>query len=61
MPFNNRSRLDPSQVSDRRGRGWETCCRWGGGLGLLIMLYICCWAEILATLEIQWLSSRKYR
>jgi predicted metalloprotease len=39
MPFNNRSRLDPSQVTDRRGRGVGTkMAVGGGGLGLVILL-----------------------
>jgi uncharacterized protein len=39
MPFNNRSRLDPSQVSDRRGQGLgRTVAVGGGGLGLLVMI-----------------------
>lgn len=39
MPFNNRSRLDPSQVSDRRGRGMGTTLAvGGGGLGIIIMI-----------------------
>ena len=39
MPFNNRSRLDSSQVSDRRGRGVGTSIAvGGGGLGLVIMI-----------------------
>ena len=39
MPFNNRSRLDPSQVSDRRGGGMgKTVAVGGGGLGLLILV-----------------------
>ena len=39
MPFNNRSRLDPSQVEDRRGRGSGTkLAVGGGGLGLVILL-----------------------
>ncbi len=39
MPFNDRSRLDPSQVSDRRGRGTGTrIAVGGGGLGIIIML-----------------------
>ena len=39
MPFNNRSRLDPSQVEDRRGRGaGRAIAVGGGGLGLIIMI-----------------------
>jgi uncharacterized protein len=39
MPFNERSRLDPSQVEDRRGRGvGTTVAIGGGGLGLVILL-----------------------
>jgi len=39
MPFNNQSRLDPSQVSDRRGRGVGTAVAvGGGGIGILIMI-----------------------
>lgn len=39
MPFNNQSRLDPSQVQDRRGRGvGTTVALGGGGLGLVVML-----------------------
>jgi predicted metalloprotease len=39
MPFNNQSRLDPSQVQDRRGRGvGTTMAIGGGGLGLVVML-----------------------
>ena len=37
MPFNERSRLDPSQVEDRRGRGTAVAVG-GGGLGLVILL-----------------------
>ena len=39
MPFNNQSRLDPSQVNDRRGRGvGKTVAFGGGGLGLIILI-----------------------
>jgi len=39
MPFNERSRLDTSQVQDRRGRGVVTAVTvGGGGLGLVILL-----------------------
>lgn len=39
MPFNNRSRLDPSQVNDRRGQGMgRTVAVGGGGIGLLFLL-----------------------
>lgn len=39
MPFNDRSRLDPSQVQDRRGRGvGTTVAIGGGGLGLVVLL-----------------------
>ncbi len=39
MPFNNRSRLDPSQVQDRRGRGvGSTVALGGGGLGVVVLL-----------------------
>ena len=39
MPFNERSRLDTSQVEDRRGRGLGTAvAAGGGGLGLVVLL-----------------------
>jgi uncharacterized protein len=39
MPFNDRSRLDPSQVEDRRGRGVGTkVAVGGGGLGLVVLV-----------------------
>lgn len=39
MPFNEGSRLDPSQVEDRRGRGvGTTVAVGGGGIGLLILV-----------------------
>jgi len=39
MPFNDQSRLDPSQVQDRRGRGvGTTVAIGGGGLGLVILV-----------------------
>lgn len=39
MPFNEKSRLDTSQVEDRRGRGRGTVVvAGGGGLGLVILL-----------------------
>ncbi len=39
MPFNEKSRLDPSQVQDRRGRSvGRTVAFGGGGLGLIILL-----------------------
>jgi predicted metalloprotease len=39
MPFNDRSRLDPSQVEDRRGRGvGTTVAIGGGGLGLVVLV-----------------------
>ena len=39
MPFNNNSRLDPSQVQDRRGRGvGRTVAVGGGGVGLVILV-----------------------
>jgi predicted metalloprotease len=39
MPFNDRSRLDPSQVQDRRGRGvGSKVAIGGGGLGLVVLV-----------------------
>jgi len=39
MPFNEKSRLDPSQVQDRRGRGVGTAVAFGGGgIGLVILV-----------------------
>jgi uncharacterized protein len=39
MPFNDQSRLDPSQVQDRRGRSvGRTVAVGGGGLGLVILV-----------------------
>src|SRR5665648_711196 len=39
MPFNEKSRLDPSQIQDRRGRSTGTrIAIGGGGLGLLIVV-----------------------
>lgn len=39
MPFNDRSRLDPSQVEDRRGRGaGRAVAIGGGGLGLVVLV-----------------------
>jgi len=39
MPFNNRSRLDASQVEDRRGRSaGTTVAIGGGGLGLVVLV-----------------------
>ena len=39
MPFNERSRLDTSQVEDRRGRGLGTAVTvGGGGLTLVVLL-----------------------
>lgn len=37
MPFNDQSRLDPSQVEDRRGLGGGTVAI-GGGLGLVVLV-----------------------
>lgn len=39
MPFNDRSRLDPAQVEDRRGRGaGRTAAIGGGGIGLVVLV-----------------------
>jgi predicted metalloprotease len=39
MPFNEKSRLDPSQVQDRRGRRvGRTVAFGGGGLGLIVLV-----------------------
>lgn len=39
MPFNSGSRLDPSQVDDRRGRGrGTTMAVGGGGIGLVVLV-----------------------
>jgi len=39
MPFNNQSKLDSSQVEDRRGKGMGgTIAIGGGGLGLVILV-----------------------
>ena len=39
MPFEERKRLDPSQVQDRRGRSMgRTIAVGGGGLGLILLL-----------------------
>jgi predicted metalloprotease len=38
MPFEEKSRLDPSQVQDRRGRRAGTRVAVGGGLGIVILL-----------------------
>ena len=39
MPFNEKSRLDTSQVQDRRGRGLgTTMAAGGGGLGLVVLV-----------------------
>jgi hypothetical protein len=39
MPFNEKSRLDPSQVQDRRGLGTgRTIAIGGGGIGIIILV-----------------------
>jgi predicted metalloprotease len=38
MSFNEGSRLDPSQVEDRRGRGGAAVAVGGGGLGLVVLI-----------------------
>ena len=38
MPFEDKSRLDPSQVQDRRGRSTGARVAVGGGLGIAILL-----------------------
>ncbi len=38
MPFNDKSRLDPSQVQDRRGGGRGTGIAIGGSVGLVILV-----------------------
>jgi predicted metalloprotease len=39
MPFNDKSRLDTSQVQDRRGRGTGMrIAVGGGGLGILVLV-----------------------
>ncbi len=38
MPFNDQTRLDPSQVEDRRGRRGGALALGGGGLGLVALL-----------------------
>lgn len=38
MPFNDQTRLDPSQVEDRRGRKGGAIALGGGGLGLVALL-----------------------
>jgi len=39
MPFNEKSRLDPSQVQDRRGMGTGTrIAIGGGGIGIIILV-----------------------
>lgn len=38
MSFNKNTRLDPSQVQDRRGRGTGTKVALGGGLGLVVFV-----------------------
>jgi len=41
MPFNEKSRLDPSQVQDRRGRSrGTTMAIGGGGVGIIILVLV---------------------